>query len=282
MSTYLVYKITCTINNKSYVGVTNDLQRRLRDHRNPRSSCKALYNAISAHGWDAFSVCVLVEGLDRHQAYELEPILIVDHQTRVPAGYNITAGGWNGRSGMSYVMSAEHKHKISESHKGKRHTDDTKRKLSEQRKTAEYQQRQRAIRSTEEHKRKLEAGQHTDAMLAEKARRLTQEYRVAASERRAGIPHSSSRKRKILITSLIKSLQRVDSGERVGVAVDPRSSIKPWIARIRTDGKSTYIGAYSSECEAQAAYRTRLVELIEFYQASESLVVAEAQTSADR
>ena len=81
---------------------------------------------------------------------------------------------------------------------------------------------------------------------------------------------------------LVKSLQRVDSGERVGVAVDPRSSIKPWIARIRTDGKSTYIGAYASECEAQAAYRTRLVELIEFYQASESLVVAEAQTSADR
>lgn len=278
MSTYLVYKITCTVNNKSYVGVTNDLRRRMRDHRNPRSSCKALYNAINEHGWDAFSVCVLVEGLDRQQAYELEPALIVEHQTRVPDGYNITAGGWNGRSGMSYVMSVEHKRKISESHKGKRHTDDTKRKLSEQRKTDEYQQRQRGIRSTEEHKHKLEAGQHTDAMMAEKARRLTQEYRTAARERRVGIPHSDSRKRKILITSLLNSLRRVDSGERVGVAVDLRSTIKPWIARIRTNGKSTYIGAYTTEREAQDAYRQRLVELIEFYQASESLVEDEAQT----
>lgn len=226
-------------------------------------------------------VCVLVEGLDRQQAYDLEPTLIVEHQTRVPGGYNITAGGWNGRSGMSYVMSADHKRKISESHKGKTHTDETKRKLSEQRKTDEYQQRQRAIRSTDEHKRKIEASQHTDAMLAEKARRSTQEYRDAARERRKGIPHSDSRKRKILVSALVKSLVRVDAGERVGVAVDPRSSIKPWVARIRTNGKSTYIGAFATEPEAQAAYRRRLMELIEFYQASEFLVADEVQTSVD-
>lgn len=167
-------------------------------------------------------------------------------------------------------MSDEHKRKISESHKGKTHTEETKRKLSNQRKDAGYRQRQRELRSTEDHKRKLEDGQRSEAMLREKAKRQTAEYKEAARQRRLGISHTPSRKREILLTMLIKMLARVDAGERVGIALDHRSSTKPWIARIRYNGKPTYIGAFATELEAQQAYRNRLVAIIEYNQASES------------
>lgn len=173
---YLIYKITCTINDKHYIGVTNNLVRRLRDHRNPNSNCKALCNAIQLHGWDNFEVRVLVDRLSRQDAYDLEPELIIEHLSRIPTGYNITAGGWNGRSGMTYTMSDKHKLKISIAHRGMKHTEETKSKLRDIKATPEYKERVEQTRCTETYRHNILVGLQSDKWKAERARRKTSEY----------------------------------------------------------------------------------------------------------
>ena len=47
-----IYKITCTINGKGYIGKTeDDIEKRVMEHLNNRSpGCVALFNAIKKHG----------------------------------------------------------------------------------------------------------------------------------------------------------------------------------------------------------------------------------------
>lgn len=266
---YLVYIITCVTSNKSYVGVTNNLQRRMRDHRSPRSSCKALYNAISCHGWDNFEVKTLVNNLSRQEAYELEPLLIEEHGTRIPNGYNITGGGWNGRVGMTYVMTEEHKRKISLAKVGTKHTEETKQRIRDIKSTTEYKERDKRVRETVEYKERVKQSRETsEAVAKENARRKTAEYREQARRRRVGIPHSESRITNIQLGLLEKNLADFDAGKISGVSLDKRSTVRPWVARMRHNGKTKYLGCFATEEEAKVAYRAALVDLIECSRAS--------------
>lgn len=168
---YLIYKLTCTISNKSYVGLTKNLPARLRDHRKQASGCKALRAAIAKHGWDSFTVTTLEVGLTKDQAAVREAASIVEHASRYPTGYNLTPGGEN----PSYVMTEEHRRKISAAHQGKTHTEESKHRMrtgQSKRSPPTDQQRARkaATMASPEYKAKI-------------AYRQTPEYREACRQR---------------------------------------------------------------------------------------------------
>lgn len=90
-----VYKITNTQNNKSYIGISVDIERRWDDHKNPynwsRESRKALYQAFQKYGLENFSFEVLEECLITELS-EKEKYYVELYDT-FKNGYNATAGG---------------------------------------------------------------------------------------------------------------------------------------------------------------------------------------------
>ena len=120
-----IYKITCTINGKGYIGKTeDDIEKRVMAHLNNRSpGCVALFNAIKKHGkenfiWDTLHHDVLPGVLDSLEIDEIR-----NHNTLAPNGYNLTEGGEGGS------CSEETRRKISKTLTGYVHSDETRRKL---------------------------------------------------------------------------------------------------------------------------------------------------------
>jgi predicted GIY-YIG superfamily endonuclease len=111
---HLVYKHTCNITNKSYIGQTSDLSSRNKSHARPSSGCVAFRNAIQKHGWDNFTHEILATGLTLEQANILEEALIAEYNTVAPFGYNIRSGGQN------KLLHKTSKKKISEKLKGRK------------------------------------------------------------------------------------------------------------------------------------------------------------------
>lgn len=65
-----IYKITNTINNKIYIGQTNDIKRRFREHKNlmyGKVGNKHLYSAIKKYGLDSFIFEIIEETEDYNE-----------------------------------------------------------------------------------------------------------------------------------------------------------------------------------------------------------------------
>lgn len=106
---YTLYRITNLINQKCYIGVTTDTDRRFRQHQSGVGS-KALKNAIRKHGEENFLFEELVCAMTEEEAYELEIQMIREHGS-YRYGYNNTKGG-EGRSG--HVGESCHLSKLTE------------------------------------------------------------------------------------------------------------------------------------------------------------------------
>jgi len=101
-------------NGKSYIGQTNNIVRRNKEHKcigikNP--VCPLFAKAVSKYGWDSFKHEVLQSNLTLHEANTLEEFYIDKFNTIVPNGYNLKHGGYN------KAYSQESKDKISKSRK---------------------------------------------------------------------------------------------------------------------------------------------------------------------
>lgn len=94
MNIYTIYKITNTINNKIYIGFTNDLSRRITEHkRNHVKHNSKLYYAMRKYGFELFEFAVVFQSLD--SAYckdEMEQYFIIEYNS-FNDGYNMTLGG---------------------------------------------------------------------------------------------------------------------------------------------------------------------------------------------
>ena len=112
-----IYKITNTISKKCYIGETvkPDPEKRWIQHKNTIKrgiGCPALQDAVKKYGIDNFRFDVLLICFDEDRfKYEIE--YIKKYNTVVPNGYNILEGGPGG------------------GFKGKIHSDETKKKISE-------------------------------------------------------------------------------------------------------------------------------------------------------
>lgn len=110
---YAVYIVTNTVNAKQYVGIAADLETRWRRHRNANEG-QLIHRAIKKYGVDAFIFTHVADAFDAESAKMIERMLIVEHNTKMPYGYNMTDGG-DGTMGMA--KTEEHKKKLRESNK---------------------------------------------------------------------------------------------------------------------------------------------------------------------
>lgn len=119
----IIYKITNKLNGKCYIGqTTQKLNRRLSMHRLTNKSAISL--ALKKYGEQNFSISIIDAYNNITDLNNAEEYYIDFHNCLAPNGYNLTTGGGN------RTVSDETRKKLSESHKGKKHSPETKLKRS--------------------------------------------------------------------------------------------------------------------------------------------------------
>jgi group I intron endonuclease len=98
---YYIYKITNTINEKAYIGFTDNPNTRIAQHKHtasPKYKGKRylLANAIKRYGWKSFLFEILYCSKERHDTLNvMEHTFIKRNNTfyKYGRGYNMTLGG---------------------------------------------------------------------------------------------------------------------------------------------------------------------------------------------
>jgi group I intron endonuclease len=155
---FYVYKITNIINNKIYIGKTNDIERRWKEHIKIAKAGKKdsrysyLHSSINKYGKENFTKIII-------ETFEYEDLAFKSEMSFIKQlramdrriGMNLTSGG-EGSSGYHHSneaidkmrkshlgqkswnkgipMSEEMKNKLRSSNLGKKHKDETKEKIS--------------------------------------------------------------------------------------------------------------------------------------------------------
>ncbi len=139
-----LYKITNTVNDMVYIGVTKNPKSRMNAHACSVTPTKSiLKNAMKKYGRDKFTLHVLLTSTQEY-CYEMERKAIEAYNTLKPNGYNICTGGRgaigiygekNGMFGRKHspetlekmrqtklgkIVTAEAKEKMRASHLGKK------------------------------------------------------------------------------------------------------------------------------------------------------------------
>lgn len=229
-----IYKITNTINNKSYIGVTSEMvaQTRWKGHIraiNRGKGCPALGAAIKKYGISVFRFTILIICFD-DDIYKFEPEYIKKYDTIAPNGYNISAGGRGSKGFTGKTHTAEAKAIIGKK-SAERFADPKERKaLSE-----------RAKASSDS--AKISEGMHS----SEKWRTAVKEKRVGAKPKTAQTTESTTKISKSLkeyyaahTHVACKSVAQYEKGKLVGTYVSitvaanetniPRTNIRRCLA----------------------------------------------------
>lgn len=88
-----VYKLINNINGKIYIGQTNNLKRRMQEHKHDKRRNHPIHMAIKEYGWENFSLEVLYYGDDYNRMEEYYIALFKTNDQEY--GYNIHVGGNN-------------------------------------------------------------------------------------------------------------------------------------------------------------------------------------------
>lgn len=110
--TWSIYKITCLVTGKAYIGLTCDRV----DHRWSSHICRAMkedgksksffHKAIQTHGRNSFVISVIDTARTIDEASIKERAWILSEKTMVPLGYNSAKGG-SGVAGVRHRHSFE-------------------------------------------------------------------------------------------------------------------------------------------------------------------------------
>lgn len=127
---YTVYVHINLSNNKKYVGITSfRASQRWRGGKGYKKQ-KYFYSAIQKYGWNGFKHIILASTLTKDEACQLEQDLIKEFKSNDRRyGYNNSIGGEHSGKGCHHTEATRQKARLS--HLGKKHTEETKRKISE-------------------------------------------------------------------------------------------------------------------------------------------------------
>ena len=211
-----VYKHENLLNGKVYIGITSrTLNARARKNGSSYSKSPHFWSAICKYGWDNFSHEILVDGLTKDEACELEKEYISKYNsTDKKFGYNCSLGGESGNYGVKAnddlrkrlsemrsgeknhnygkKMSEEVKDKIRKKKIGKTLSEEHKKKISE---SLYKNPPTKGVKMSDSKKRKL-----SDAKLGEKnvaskkiyCKELNRYFgSIREAERETGIPHEN-------------------------------------------------------------------------------------------
>lgn len=132
---FQAYRIRCLVSGRSYIGITaRPVHRRWAEHwysAARRPGVSAVNLAMAKHGADAFEFDVIAQARTWDDLCELEAILIRQHGTRSPQGYNLSAGG---EGALGAIRSPETRELMAAARRGKPRLATTKAKLSAWRK----------------------------------------------------------------------------------------------------------------------------------------------------
>ena len=111
---------------KRYIGITSQKVAVRWRHGNGYAKNIHFYRSIQKYGWENFEHNILAENVDEEKAKNLERELIKKYNTTNPNyGYNVTRGGDTRQTCPEHV-----KELIRLKNKGKKRTEETKRKIS--------------------------------------------------------------------------------------------------------------------------------------------------------
>ena len=186
-----VYKITNTINQKHYIGISihEPETDRIKKHLTGRGN-RCIANAVKKYGRDAFTYEILEDNVFPGFLPDLEIAYIKEFNTIRPNGYNLTYGG----EGCG-VPSEETRRKMSEASIGITHSEETRRKISEARKG------KKRSPFSEEHRRKM-----SEALKGKKRGTPSEETRRKISKANTGKKHSEEARRKMSEANASKNL----------------------------------------------------------------------------
>src|SRR5262245_11187782 len=135
----IIYKIINKVNNKIYIGQTvGSINQRFVHHCGKWSSCTYLRNAIQKYGKENFTIEEIYRSFTIEDLNIKEEQFIIQFDSLNPEkGYNIRPGGNNSKP------SEESKERMRISSTGKKHSEETKIKMSEMRKNPKLETRQK-------------------------------------------------------------------------------------------------------------------------------------------
>ena len=115
MNNYTVYMHTNLINDKKYIGITQQVPEMRWKNGKGYKSTSHFRKAIDKYGWDNFKHEILYTGLTAEEASLKEQELIKQYDTTNRLhGYNNSTGG---EVSFTFTHSAEARRKMSETHK---------------------------------------------------------------------------------------------------------------------------------------------------------------------
>ena len=197
MKKYYTYIITNEINNRKYIGFTDNPKRRWCEEKsiafNPSSIYYdyPYYRAIRKYGWVAFDKQVLSEFDSKRDALDNEIYLVALHKTNIKKygnkyGYNLTDGGelGGGMSGKKHTEEWKQSQSIrmqgNSFNTGKRRSEDTKIEMNKSRKKREPDSEETKANKSKAAKLRSPATEETNLKISNtlKAKNLTGENAI--------------------------------------------------------------------------------------------------------